>query len=110
MTSHHGARRDEVIQRQCIEGPESAPWTLYCLVNCLGQRIDPIGIVVSGPRILDIVPRLELFEAFSASVIDVLGIGNELGRRGRSIGDRHFDVEDGLMVQGATANAVVVSS
>ena len=64
----------------------------------------------SSPRVLDIVPRLELLEALGTSIVDVLGIGNELRRRSRSVGSRYFDVEDGWMVQEATANAVVVSS
>ena len=64
---------------------------------------------MSGPRILDVVLRLELFEALGVSIVDVLGVRDKLGRRSRSVGSRHFDVEDGLMVQGATANTVVVS-
>ena len=46
---------------------------------------------MSGPHVLDIVLRLELLEALSAGVIDILGVGDELGRRGRSVGGRHFD-------------------
>ena len=40
--------------------------------------------------ILDVEAALELLEALSASVVDVLGIGNKLGRRRRSVGSRHF--------------------
>ena len=53
---------------------------------------------MSSSRVLDVVPRLELLETLGAGVIDVLGVGNELGRRRRSVGVRHFEVEDGLMV------------
>ena len=67
-------------------------------------------IVASDTGVLDVVPHLETLETLSASIVDVLGIGNELRGRRRSIGGRHFDVEDGLMVQGAMAKAVVVSS
>ena len=54
-------------------------------------------------------PQCEPLEALRPSIVDILGIGDELRRR-RSVGSRHFDVEDGFMVQGATANTVVVSS
>ena len=40
--------------------------------------------------VLDVVPCLELLEALCASIVDVLGIGNKLGRR-RSVGSRHFE-------------------
>ena len=65
-------------------------------------------IVAGGPGVLDIVMGFETLEALCPGVINILGIGDELGRR-RSVGSRHFDVEDGLTVQGAMANAVVVS-
>ena len=92
-TSGYQLRRDEVVQRQTIERSEHTPRTLDGLVNNFGQRIDGVRIVTSGPRVLDIVSRLELFEAFSASVVNVLSIGDELGRR--SIGSRHFDWRTG---------------
>ena len=44
---------------------------------------------MSSPHVLDVVPRLELLKALSASIVDVLGIGDKLRRR-RSIGSRHF--------------------
>ena len=53
---------------------------------------------MGSPDILDVVPCLELLEALHMSVVDVLGVGNELRRGRRSIGGRHFDVEDGSMV------------
>ena len=82
-TSRNGARRDEVIQRQQVEGPESATRTLDSLVDNFGGGIKAVGIVASGPRVLDVVPHLELLEALGASIVDVLGVGNELGRRRR---------------------------
>ena len=54
-----------------------------------------MGIVSSNPSILDVVPRLELLEALSVGVVDILGIGDELGRRGRSVGSRHFEWRTG---------------
>ena len=60
--------------------------------------------------ILDIVGGFEPLEALCPGVVDILGKGDESRRRRGSVGNRHFNVEDGLMVQGATANAVVVSS
>ena len=65
---------------------------------------------MGGASILNIALRLELLEALCASVVDILGVRDKLGRRGRSIGGRHFNVEDGLIVLEATANAVVGSS
>ena len=60
--------------------------------------------------ILDIVGGFEPLEALRPSIVDVLGERDKSRRRRGSVGNRHFNVEDGLMVQGATANAVVVSS
>ena len=54
-------------------------------------------IVASNPRVLDVVGGFEPLEALCPGVVDVLGEGDESGRR-RSVGGRHFDVEDGLMV------------
>ena len=98
MMSGHRTRRNEVVQGQTIKGTEHTPQTLDSLVDCLSQQIIPIGIIAGGPGVLDVVPHLETLEALHASVVDVLGIGNELGRRGRSVGSRHFNVEDRLMV------------
>ena len=44
----------------------------------------------SGPCVLDIVPCLEPFGTFGTSVVNILGVGDELRRRGRNIGGRHF--------------------
>ena len=98
MTSSYRPSRDEVVQRQRIKGSKSATRALYRLVGNLRRRINGVGIVASGPRVLDVVLRLELLEALGAGVVDVLSIGDELGRRRRSVGGRHFDVEDGWMV------------
>ena len=94
-TSSHGTGRDEVIQQQHVEGSESATRTFDGLVDGFGRRIDPIGIVAGGPRILDIVLRLELLEALHTSIVNVLGIGDELGRGRRSVGSRHFEWRTG---------------
>ena len=53
-------------------------------------------IIPGALGILLVVDGLELFEALYPGIIDILGIGDELRRR--SVGGRHFDVEDGLMV------------
>ena len=97
-TSSHRPRGDEVIQGQTIKGTERTPQTLNSLVYCLGQRIGPIWIITGGPGILDVVVTLESLEALCLSVVNILGVGDELRRRSRSVGSRHFDVEDGLMV------------
>ena len=47
-------------------------------------------------RVPDVVPRLELLEAFGASIVDVLSIGHELRRRRRSVESRHFEWRTGL--------------
>ena len=77
---------------------EGTTWTLHSLVDGFGRRVDPIGIIASSPRVLDIVLRLELLETLGMGIVDILSIGDELGRRRRSVGGRHFDVEDGWMV------------
>ena len=97
-SSSHGTRGDEVVQQQRVEGLESTTRTLDGLVDGFGGRVNTVGIIASGPHVLDIVSCLELFEALGAGIVDLLGIRDKLGRRGRSVGGRHFDVEDGLMV------------
>ena len=109
MMSGHGTSRNKVVQRERIEGSESTPRTLDGLIDCFCRRIDPVGIVASSSSILDIVLCLELFKALGVSIVDVLGVGDELRRR-RTISGRHFNVEDRLMVQETMANTVVVSS
>ena len=97
-TSSHGARRDEIVQREGVERTKGAPWTLNGLIDHLGRRIGCVWIITSGPGVLDVVLRLELLEALCTGIVDVLGVRNKLGRRRRSIGSRHFDVENRLMV------------
>ena len=52
---------------------------------------------MSDPGVLDVVAAFEPLKAIHLSIVDILGVGDELRRR-RSVGSRHFDVEDGLMV------------
>ena len=91
MMSSHSPSRNKVVQWKRVEGPESTPQTLHGLIDRLSQRIYAVRIVVSGPGVLDVVSPLELLEALCTSVVDVLGVGDELGRRSRSIGSRHFE-------------------
>ena len=95
-TSGHRTRGDKVVQRQGIERTECTPWTLHGLVDGFGGRINCVWVITSGPSILDVVLCLELLEALCVGIVDILGVGNKLRRR--SVGSRHFDVEDGLMV------------
>ena len=88
-TSGHRTSRNEVIKRERIKGLERTPWTFNGLINRPCRRINPIGIVTSGPSVLDIVPHLELFEALRMSIVDILGVRDELRRRRRSVGGRH---------------------
>ena len=88
-TSGHRPRGDEVVQQQTIEGTERTPRTLDSLVHRFGRRIGPPRIVAGTTSVLDIVATFESLEALHASIVDVLGVGDELGRR-RSVGSRHF--------------------
>ena len=90
-TSGHRPRGDEVVQRQTIEGTECTPQTLDSLENRLGRRIGPPRIIASAASVLDIVATLESLEPLCAGIVDVLGIGDELRRRRRSVGGRHFE-------------------
>ena len=45
---------------------------------------------MGGPSIFDVVVSFETFKALHLGIVDVLGIGNELRRRRRSVGSRHF--------------------
>ena len=93
--SGHQPRRDKVVQRQAIEGTESTPRTLDSLVNHLGRWIGPPRIVAGTTSVLDIVAALEPLEALSTGIVDILGIGDELRRRRRSVGGRHFEWRTG---------------
>ena len=90
VTSSYGPRRNKVVKRKRVKGPESTPQTLYSLIDRFGHRIHAVGIVASSPRVLDIVPCLEMLEPLRMGIVDVLSIGDELGRRSRSVGSRHF--------------------
>ena len=87
--SGHGTRRDKVIKRKSVEGTESAPQTFNGLIDCFGQRVGHVWIIVSSSGVLDILPPLEHLEALCVSIVNILGIGNELGRS-RNVGSRHF--------------------
>ena len=91
MTSSHRPRGNEVVQGQTIEGMERTPRTLNGQINRLGQWISPMRIVVGNSSVLDVVAALELLEALCPSIVDILGIGDELRRRRRSVGSRHFE-------------------
>ena len=93
--SSYSPGRDEVVQCQRVEGPESATRTLDHLVDHFGWGVNTIGIIASSPHVFDIVPCLELFEPLGVGVIDILGIGHKLGRRGRSVDSRHFEWRTG---------------
>ena len=49
---------------------------------------------MSASSVLDVVAALEPLEALSVSVVDILGVGDELRRR-RSVGSRHFEWRTG---------------
>ena len=93
--SCYGTRGDEVVQGERIEGSKGTSWTLDGLINYFGRWVGPIWIITGGPGILDVVPCLELLEALCMGIVDVLGVGNELRRRNRSVGSRHFEWRTG---------------
>ena len=94
-TSSHRPRGDEVIQGQTIKGTERTPQTLNSLVNRLGRRIRPMRIVASDTSVLDVVATLELLKALCPRIVDILSIADELRRRRRSVGSRHFEWRTG---------------
>ena len=93
--SSHRTRRDKGVEGKTVEGLESTSWTLDSLVNHLSRRIGPIRIIASGSGVLDIVSGLELLEALRLSIVDILGVGNKLRRRRRSVGSGHFEWRTG---------------
>ena len=93
--SSNGTRGDEVVQRQRVEGPESATRTLDGLVDDFGRGVNTVWIIASGPRVLDVIPSLETFEPISTGIVDILSIGDKLGRRRRRVGGRHFEWRTG---------------
>ena len=92
--SGHRTRGDEVVQQQRIERTECTPWTLDSPVYGLSQRIRRIGIIAGGSDVLDVEPHLELFETLRTSIVNILGVGDELRRR-KSVGSRHFEWRTG---------------
>ena len=42
------------------------------------------------PSVLDVVPCLELLETLHMGIVNILGVGDELRRRRRIVGSRHF--------------------
>ena len=94
--SHDQPTGDEVVQGQPFKGLLGITQSLHSLEDGFGCWISPMRIVVSNPRILDVVGGFEPLEALCPGVVDVLGEGDESGRR--SVGGRHFDVEDRSMV------------
>ena len=106
--SSYGPAGDEVVQGQPVKGVLRAPWPLHSLEDIFGHWITSPWIVASTSHVLDIVGGFEPLEALHPGVVNILGEGDK-SRRRRNIGSRNFDVEDKLTVQGAMANAVVVS-
>ena len=47
-------------------------------------------IIASNLGSLDVVVAFEPLEALRPGIVDILGVGNELRRRGRSVGGGHF--------------------
>ena len=98
MMSGHGPRGNEVIKGKTIKVPKHTPQTFNGLIHGLGSWIGPMRIIVGSPCVLDVVVGFEPLEALCPGVVDILGIADELRRRRRSVGSRHFNVEDRLMV------------
>ena len=80
-TSGHRPRGNEVVQGQTIEGTECTPQTLNSLVYRLSRRIGPAWIVAGTTSVLDVVVAPEPLKTLSTGIVDVLGVGDELGRR-----------------------------
>ena len=64
-------------------------------IHLFTDWINPVRIVTSGTGVLDVVPRLELFETLGAGIVDILSVGDELRRGRRSVGSRHFEWRTG---------------
>ena len=76
MVSSNRARGDEIVEGERVEGMESTTRTFDGLVDDFGGRVRRVGIIASGPSVLDVVLRLELLETLSAGVIDVLRVSS----------------------------------
>ena len=98
--SRDGTGRNEVVQQQRVEGTKRTTWTLHSLIDRFGGRVYAMWIVASGPRVLDVVLLLELLEAFGPRIVDILSIADELRRRRRSVGGRHFKWRTGGWFKG----------
>ena len=94
--SSNSPHLNKVLKGQTIEGPLRTTRTLGSLVDIFGLWIGPSRIVMGSTSILVVVRGFEPLEALCLGVVDILAEGDESRRR--SIGSRHFDVEDGLMV------------
>ena len=88
---------NKVLKGETIKSPLGTSRTLRGLVDVFSLRIGPTWIVTSGPGVLAVVIGLKPLEALHLGIVDVLGEGDE-SRRRRSVGSRHFDVENGSMV------------
>ena len=74
--------------------PEPAMYS-RCFRWFPGPLAPSVWIIASGSRVLDVVLRLEPFEALSVGIVDVLGVRDEIRRRRRSVGSRHFEWRTG---------------
>ena len=95
-TSDHGTSINKVLKGETIKGPHQATRTLGSLINIFGPWIRPMRIVMGDTSVLAVVRGFEPLEALCLGVVDILAEGDESRRR--SIGSRHFNMEDGLMV------------
>ena len=50
---------------------------------------------MGNPSVLNVVATLESLEALRPSIVDLLSIADELRRRRRSVGSRHFEWRTG---------------
>ena len=88
MTSSDQSQSDEILERECVEGPLQTTRTLDSVVYIFCHWVGPPWIIMGSPGILLVENGLVPFEAFHLGVIDILSEGNKSGRR--SIGSRHF--------------------
>ena len=80
----NGPSKDEVVQGQRFQRSLRHPWTFDGLIDGFGRGIDRVGIITSGPGVLDVVLRLELLETFGASIV-------ALGARGPGNQQKHLE-------------------
>ena len=84
------SRGDEVLKREHIEGPLWTTGRLDGMVNVFCHWVSPLRIIVGSPGVLLVEDGLVPLEALHIGVVDILGKGNEIRRRKRSVGSRHF--------------------